>query len=155
MGLVLNTQRVTRLDLFQHDIIDGSLELLYFGLQGLTRKTSYSMAVHDLTKIHHLILFVVARRDGVVLSELCASFGMTPADLYRPVRRLRDIGFIATTRDPLRTRCKVMRITARGRQVESEASEAERKVMRDAFEHAGDAAASGWASVMTVISKSA
>ena len=151
----LNSPRVSRLELKRLDEIDDALELMYFGLRGMTRDADDLLGVHGLSRSHHRILFVIARRDGLSVGELQAALGVSAQAMHGPMKQLRDKGFVAVSRDPSRHRIRSLHLTEQGRRVEAEASEAERKVIRDAFARAGDPAAGMWAKVMAIVAQNA
>ena len=75
--------------------------------------------------------------------------------MHGPMKQLRDKAFVAVSRDPAKYRTKSLHLTEQGRRVEAEASEAERKVMRDAFARAGGTAAEKWSRVMGLVAQNA
>lgn len=147
--------RVNRVDLKAADPVDPSLELMYFGLKGMTREADALLAAHGLGRAHHRILFVIARIDGISVGALRDSLGISAQALHRPLKQLQERGFVAISRNPNEHRSKGLHLTASGRAIEHDASEAERAVMRDAFREAGPKAAAQWASVMEIIAANA
>jgi len=143
--------RVERLRLKQLDALDGAMELIYFGLRGATREADELLALYGLSRAHHRILFVIARRDGITVGELRASLGISAQAMHRPLKALQDAGFVATSRDPARHRYKALHLSARGRDLEHEASERERATWRAAFAAAKPGAAEAWAEIMTAV----
>ena len=151
----LSSPRVHRLELKRLDEIDDALELMYFGLRGMTREADDLLAVHGLSRSHHRILFVIARRDGLSVGDLQSALGVSAQAMHGPMKLLRDKAYVAVSRDPSRHRIKSLHLTEQGRRMEAEASEAERKVMRDAFARTGDAAADSWSAVMGIVAQNA
>ena len=137
------------------DPLDGALELMYFGLRGMTRQADDLLARQGFSRSHHRIMFVIARRDGLTVGELRAALGVSAQAMHRPLKQLSDGGFIAVSRDPTRHRFKALHLTALGRDLEARASESERRVIRDAFAGAGGDAAAGWSTVMANIAENA
>ena len=122
------TIRVNRVDLTRIDELDDALELMYFGLRGMTRDADDLLGRRGLSRSHHRILFVVARRDGISVGELRAALGVSAQAMHRPLKQLADTGMIAVSRDPTRHRYKALHLTQRGREIEDQASGAERRV---------------------------
>ena len=144
--------RVNRVDLKAIDPIDASLELMYFGLKGMTREADERLAEDGLGRAHHRILFIIARQDGISVGTLRDNLGISAQALHRPLKLLMELGFVAVSRNRDHHRIKSLHLTDMGRTIEHEASEAERRVMREAFARAGKAAAVHWAEVMKIIS---
>ena len=137
------------------DPLDEALELMYFGLRGMTREADDLLARNGFSRSHHRIMFVIARRDGLTVGELRSALGVSAQAMHRPLKQLTDGGIIAVSRDPTRHRFKALHLTARGRDLEAKASGAERRVIRDAFTCAGNDAAAGWSTVMANIAENA
>jgi DNA-binding MarR family transcriptional regulator len=155
MAEPLESPRVNRVDLKAIDSADSSLELMYFGLKGMTREADELLAAHGFGRAHHRILFVIARFDGVSVGVLRDNLGISSQALHRPLKQLQEGGYVAVTRNPTEHRTKGLHLTESGRAIEHAASEAERRVMRGAFDAAGDAAAKAWTEVMKAIAANA
>jgi len=147
--------RVNRVDLKAIDPIDPSLELMYFGLKGMTREADEMLAEHGLGRAHHRILFVIARFDGISVGTLRDNLGISAQALHRPLKQLQERGLVAVSRNPKEHRSKGLHLTKSGRAIEHAASEAERGVMREAFRRAGKTAEKHWAEVMKAIATNA
>ncbi|HYF57659.1 MAG TPA: MarR family winged helix-turn-helix transcriptional regulator [Burkholderiaceae bacterium] len=144
-------RQVNKVDLTPLDPLDPLLELMYFGLKGLTREADERLASHGLSRVHHRILFVIGRRDGITVGELHAMLGVTKQALHGPLRRLTEAGLVEVRRDAARHRAKPLHLTESGRRVEDEASGCERRVMDDALRRFGEAERRAWATVMRAI----
>ncbi len=116
------------------DPLDDVLELMYYGLKGMTRDADAFLAPLGLGRAHHRILFVICRTDGVTVGDLASTLGITKQALHRPMRDILMGGLATLERHPDRWRFKVIRLTERGREVEREASDRERAAMRQAFD---------------------
>ena len=147
--------RVNRVELGSLEPQDWALELMFFGLRGMTREADEYLAGLGLSRVHHRILFVLARREAVVMGELVATLGVTKQAMHRPMRQLLEVGLVSVDRDPARRRFKVVALTEQGRQVECEASDRERRVMQAAFDSAGQDSVEGWRRVMREVARSA
>ena len=147
--------RVNRVELGSLEPQDWALELMFFGLRGMTREADEYLAGLGLSRVHHRILFVLARREAVVMGELVATLGVTKQAMHRPMRQLLEVGLVSVDRDPARRRFKVVALTEQGRQVECEASDRERRVMQAAFDSAGQDSVEGWRWVMREVARSA
>jgi DNA-binding MarR family transcriptional regulator len=155
MSISNDNSRVNRVDMKRLDPMDPALELMYFGLRGMTREADAILERYELGRAHHRILFVLARRDGSTVGQLRDTLGISAQAMHRPLRQLQDKGFVAVSRDPTRHRFKALHLTEAGRSLEHDCSEAERAVMRTAFTQCGDAAAAHWARVMEIVARHA
>ncbi len=146
---------VNRLYLKKLEDLDDALELMYFGLKGMTREADDLLATYGLSRAHHRIMFVIARHEGVDVGTLIAALGVTKQAANRPMRRLFEGRFVAATREPGRHRNKTLHLTELGYDVERKASDCERAVMRAAFERAGRGGRKAWSTVMSAVAEHA
>jgi len=144
-----------RIELTPLEPLDGALELMFYGWRGMTRDADDYLAGLGLSRVHHRILFVVARRAELTAGELVETLGLTKQAVHRPMRQLLDGGYVRSERAPGRRRFKVLTLTERGAEVEHEASNRERRVMAEAFAAAGPAAQEAWLAVMAAVSRRA
>jgi DNA-binding MarR family transcriptional regulator len=135
--------------------LDGALELMFYGWRGMTRDADAYLESLGLSRVHHRILFIVARRDELTVGELVGALGLTKQAVHRPMRQLLEAGYVRSERAAGRRRFKILELTERGAEVEREASGRERRVMADAFEESGPAAREAWLAVMAAVSRRA
>ncbi|MEN2980064.1 helix-turn-helix domain-containing protein [Tistrella bauzanensis] len=133
--------------------LDDALALMYYGWRGMTREADAYLATLGLSRVHHRILYTIARRDGLTVSDLLAVLRITKQALHRPMKHLQDGGLITTSRDPAHHRYKRLHLTVMGQSVEDQASGHERRRMEQAFADAGPAARDAWAAVMASLGR--
>lgn len=127
---------------------DEALELMYFGSRGMTRRADEYLATMGLSRVHHRILYSVARGNGPTVTDIIAILSISKQALHRPLKQLLDKSYVTMARDPARHRFKILSLTPSGRKVEQRASELERQVMRRAFSKVGDEGRQAWLAVM-------
>jgi len=128
--------------------MDEALELMYFGWRGMTREADSYLATVGLTRVHHRILYSIARGNDLTMSDLLAILDISKQALHRPMTLLVDKGYVTLQRHQTQHRFKTLHLTAAGRKVEHQASEHERRVMSRAFAGNGARAFRIWADVM-------
>jgi DNA-binding MarR family transcriptional regulator len=133
-----------------HDL-DAALELMYYGWRGMTLEADDYLAKQGLSRPHHRILYVVARRPDIAIGALIDVLGISKQALNRPLNLLLERKLLTSRRAPEQHRSKLLRLTEVGRRVEQKASDHERKVMRDAFDRVGAPGAEAWMAVMKAI----
>jgi DNA-binding MarR family transcriptional regulator len=134
---------------------DDALALMYFGAKGMTRDADEYLATLGLARAHHRILFVIARRKRLTVGDLIATLGVTKQALHRPMKQLLDAGYVTWKRDAAERRSKLLRLTAKGRTIEDEASGRERAVMKRAFRKVGKEGRAAWITVMATVAEDA
>jgi len=133
-----------------HDL-DAALELMYYGWRGMTLEADGYLAKQGLSRPHHRILYVVARRPDIAIGALIEVLGISKQALNRPLNLLLERKLLTSKRAPEQHRSKLLRLTAAGQKVEQTASGHERKVMREAFDRVGAPGAAAWMAVMGAI----
>lgn len=143
-----SNSQVNIVDLKKLYPMDEALELMYFGWRGMTREADRYLATLGLTRVHHRILYSIARGNDLTISDLLSILDISKQALHRPMTMLIDKGYVAAVAHPTLHRFKILRLSPAGRKVEHQASEHERRVMARAFERGGTRAFRAWADVM-------
>lgn len=144
---------VDRTDLLQIHDLDPALELMYFGWKAMTEEADAFLATVGLSRVHHRILYVIARQPDVTVGSLQQILGISKQALHRPLKHLLEQDHVASKRDANQHRYKILALTAQGKRIEHRASELERKVMKRAFAKVGEDGASAWMQVMASIAE--
>jgi DNA-binding MarR family transcriptional regulator len=148
-----SNSHVNIVDLKKLHPMDEALELMYFGWRGMTREADRYLATVGLTRVHHRILYSIARGNDLTVSDLLAILDISKQALHRPMTLLIEKGYVTATAHPTLHRFKILRLTAAGRKVEHQASGHERRVMARAFERGGARAFTAWSDVMRETAK--
>lgn len=143
-----SNSQVNIVDLKKLYPMDEALELMYFGWRGMTREADRYLATLGLTRVHHRILYSIARGNDLTISDLLSILDISKQALHRPMTMLIDKGYVTAVAHPTLHRFKILRLSPAGRKVEHQASEHERRVMARAFERGGTRAFRAWADVM-------
>jgi len=130
------------------DPLDHSLELLHFGFRGLTVQADAFLETEGLSRVHHRILYVIARAEGINVGELAATLGVSKQAAHRPLTHLFERELITCTRPPERHRYKLLALTEAGRALEQKATELERQALREAFASTDACGQDAWMGVM-------
>ncbi|OAF17605.1 MarR family winged helix-turn-helix transcriptional regulator [Bradyrhizobium neotropicale] len=133
-----------------HDL-DAALELMYYGWRGMTLEADEYLAKLGLSRPHHRILYVVARRPDIAIGSLLEILGISKQALNRPLNLLLERKLLTSKRSPEQHRSKLLRLTDAGQRIEKNASDHERKVLRAAFDRVGEPGAAAWMAVMETI----
>jgi len=128
--------------------LDHALELLHFGFRGLTIKADQFLATRDLSRVHHRVLYIIARADEINVGDLALTLGVSKQALHRPLKHLIDQDLVFSSRCPEHHRFKLLQLTEVGRAVEQTATELERQTLHQAFSNVGVEGREAWTSVM-------
>lgn len=124
------------------------LALLHFGFRAVVKGPDAELARLGLGRVHHRLLFFIARSPGLPVSELTAILAVTKQALHAPLRRLVKDGFVRSETNPEDRRERRLSLTARGKALEDRLSGHQRRLFAAAFRSAGPAATRGFCSVL-------
>ncbi|MGM3390131.1 MarR family transcriptional regulator [Stutzerimonas stutzeri] len=130
------------------DPLDHSLELLHFGFRGLTMDADRFLEAQGLSRVHHRVLYVIARADEVNVGDLAATLGVSKQAAHRPLAHLFERDLVCYNRQPNRHRYKLLSLTQQGQALEQEATELERRALREAFAGLNFDGQDAWRKVM-------
>jgi DNA-binding MarR family transcriptional regulator len=127
------------------------LALLYFGFRAVVKEPDRELARRGLGRVHHRILFFIARSPGLTVSELLATLEVTKQALHAPLRALVRQKLVTALANPDNRRQRRLALTARGRALEQRLSGHQRRLFAAAFRAEGPNAAAGWRVIMRAL----
>ena len=134
---------------------DGALLLMHFAFRGLVVKADAFLAEQGLSRVHHRLLYAVARAAGISIGQLIEMLGVSKQALHRPLKFLQDEGYVVAERDPQQHRSKQLRLTVRGARIEKQASAHEREAMETALRGVSAGEQDAWRKIMIVLARMA
>lgn len=130
------------------DDLHEAIEQFYFAYRGFTDRPDRILERRGLGRVHHRILYFIGRRPDVSVRGLLDLLAVSKQALNAPLRQLIEMGLVGAEAGALDRRVKNLRLTALGRKLEAELTEAQTRHLRAAFDRAGPAAQAGWTAVM-------
>ncbi len=91
---------------------------MYYGWRGMTLEADEYLAKQGLSRPHHRILYVVARRPDIAIGALIEILGISKQALNRPLNLLLERKLLTSKRAPEQHRSKLLRLTEAGRRIE-------------------------------------
>lgn len=128
--------------------LDDAPALLFFAFRALTAEPDQILAERRLGRVHHRILYFIARRPGLRVGELLALLGVSKQALHRPLNALVRQELVEARVPAANRRAKELRLTAAGARLERRLTESQRRRFRRAFSAEGSAAEAAWRDVM-------
>jgi DNA-binding MarR family transcriptional regulator len=128
---------------------DDAPALLFFAFRALTAQPDRILSERGLGRVHHRILYFVARSPGVRVGGLLATLGVSKQALHGPLRELVRAGLVAATAAAGNRRAKELRLTPDGERLERRLTGAQRRRFARAFRGAGAGAEQGWREIMS------
>src|SRR5699024_11310185 len=76
--------------------LNETLMLFYFAYRTFTKEPDRILQQHGSHRLHHRILFFVARKPEISVHELLATLEVTKQALHAPMRQLSEMGYITS-----------------------------------------------------------
>ena len=130
-----------------------ALESMHFGFRAMTYKPDQQLARLGLSRIHHRLLYFLVRHPGCSVNELLQIMRVSKQYLHLPLKKMIAQGYVRQQPDTADRRIKRIRLTAKGKKLEYELTEVQRKKFAEIFRQAGPAAEKHWRQVMTLLSE--
>lgn len=128
-----------------------AVELMHFAYRAMIAGPDAILARRGLTRVHHRILYFVARMPGESVNSLLRTLGVTKQALNGPLRTLYQQGLLTFERSSQDGRVKRLQLTATGRRLERRLATLQQAYFADAFAAAGAQAEAGWRAAMQVL----
>lgn len=135
----------------RQDELNLALESMHFGFRAMTYKPDQRLAELGLTRVHHRLLYFVARHPGCSINELLQVMRVTKQYLNRPLRQMIELGYLAQRTDSDDRRVRRLSLSAKGKKLEHELTEVQRRHFAVIFKQVGPAAEKHWREVMALL----
>ncbi len=124
------------------------LVLLHFAFRAVIKEADAQLLARGFGRVHHRILFFIARNPGQRVAELWATLGVTKQALHKPLQQLVLAKLVENRAEPSNRRLHCLNLTPRGTKLEQRLSGQQRRLFSSAFRKAGPVAAAGWRTIM-------
>ena len=138
-------------DLSRRRELDAALEALHFAFRAITAGPDSALAKRGLSRVHHRILFFVAKQPDQRVNQLLATLGVTKQALNAPLRQLVQRGLVAESVDAADRRAKRLRLPPAGRGLEERLSGKQADRFARVFRTVGKANEAAWYEVMHLL----
>lgn len=123
------------------------MEAFFFGYQAFTAKADEMLARRGLSRVHHRILFFIAKYPGLSMKQLLGYLGVSKQALSIPLRQLQEMNLVVSVTADEDKRKRLLGFTAEGAKLERALRREQAKLLQRAFAEAGEAAVNGWLTV--------
>lgn len=127
------------------------MEAFFFSYRAFTAKPDEMLERRGLSRVHHRILFFIARNPGLSVSELLSALGVTKQELNVPLRQLLERDLIRSEACDNDKRRRLLELTAEGGKLEKALRQEQGRLLQRAFDEAGEDAVRGWLAVNQAI----
>jgi DNA-binding MarR family transcriptional regulator len=143
--------RLTKMNSSRNASLHEAIESFHFAFRAFTARPDQILAERGLARLHHRVLYFVARRPGQRVNDLLATLGVTKQALHGPLRQLVEEGLVEVAPDADDRRGRCLSLTGEGRALESRLSATQRDIMARVFRQQGAEAEAGWRQIMAAL----
>lgn len=140
-------------DLIKSDLQLEAIQAFFYSYRAFTAKPDEMLARRGLSRVHHRILFFIARNPGLSVSQLLAALGVTKQALNVPLRQLLERDLIRSEACDSDKRRRLLALTAEGSKLEKALRREQEQLLQRAFGEAGEEAVNGWLAVNQAIAR--
>ncbi len=131
--------------------LNNALEAMHFGFRAMIYQPDLRLSGLGLSRIHHRLLYFVGRNPGCSVNELLQIMRVSKQYLHKPLKKMVDLGYVRQRTDSRDRRIKRLQNTARGKKLEFELTDAQRKRFAEIFRQTGPTAEKHWHEVMDLL----
>ncbi|AKA68462.1 MarR family winged helix-turn-helix transcriptional regulator [Clostridium scatologenes] len=128
--------------------LDDIKALFYFAYKTFTEEPDHMLVKYGIQRMHHRILYFVARFPGISINELLTLLEISKQALNSPLRKLIEKGFIASVPSKQDLRVRQLSLTKEGKELEKKLSYVQSKVLKNIFNELGEECLISWIKVM-------
>lgn len=147
------TEYVNMIDPLREQELNEALELFFFAYRAFTAHPDEILAARGLQRVHHRILYFVARNPGIGVNGLLRVLGVSKQALHAPLARLVELGLVESRPAEHDRRIRELRLTEDGAALERELSDSQRTRMDAIFSEAGSDKERAWREVMEAVAR--
>jgi len=139
---------VNTIDNKREEELNAALELLHFCFRAVIAEPDRILAKQGFGRAHHRILYFLAHRPGMLMTELIEVLSVSRQALHRPLGDLLRKGHLVIEPSPHNRRNNILTLTAKGMALERTISGLQRDAFQEAFSAAGPTAERHWRAIM-------
>lgn len=128
--------------------IRQAMELLFFSYRDFTSEPDQILARYGFGRAHHRVIYFVGRHPAMTVSELLDILRITKQSLSRVLSQLVREDFIQQRPGTEDRRQRLLELTEKGKKLESELIEVQRRRIARAYRVAGADAVAGFRTVL-------
>jgi DNA-binding MarR family transcriptional regulator len=133
------------------EAVREGIELLFFAYRDFTAEPDAILAGYSFGRAHHRVIHFIGRHPQMTVSELLGILRITKQSLSRVLRQLIRQELILQRPGAHDRRQRLLELTPKGRELERQVSEPQRKRVANAYRKAGAPAVAGFRNVLLAI----
>ena len=132
----------------REDEVRQGIELLFFAYRDFTAEPDAILQRYGFGRAHHRVVHFVGRHPQMTVSELLGILRITKQSLARVLGQLVRQGFVVQRPGVRDRRQRLLELTDKGRDLESQLSQPQRARVAEAYRRAGAQAVEGFRKVL-------
>jgi len=132
--------------------IEADIELLFYGYRAFTAQADALLAERQWNRVHHRVLYFIARNPGIAVNQLLSKLGVSKQALHGPMKALQTAGLIETRSDQHDKRIKSLYLTTLGSELENELTSPQRELLQALETELGTEVTAAWRQMMLALS---
>lgn len=133
------------------EALNQALELIFHAQKAITAPPDAILAEYGWNRVHHRILYFVARQPGISQQELLGILGVSKQALHGPLRQLIEAGLVENRPSAADRRVRCLMLTSSGVDLEQRLSNPQRELLAHAFQSVSNSATVSWVETMQAI----
>lgn len=138
-------------DIKRRKELNDALELMHFCFRKLIEKPDQLLAERGMHRMHHRLLYFIARHEGLSVSELQAILKISKQALHRPLSTLMSKDMVESAACIEDARVRKLSLTRKGKALEVRLSRMQRNQFRKVFKHISPESELAWREVMHLL----
>lgn len=139
------------IDQLKQSELHEAMERFYFAYRSFTEGPDRILQAKSLTRVHHRILYFVARNPHININELLGLLQVSKQALNAPLRKLTELGLVRPELAEHDRRVKQLTLSGEGKELEAKLSKTQMTHLEKVFAKCGKRAVLGWSEVMTAM----
>ncbi len=138
-------------DLHRQAELREAIELFFFGYRAFTAPPDRLLEAWGLGRVHHRVLYFVARQPGITVTELQGVLGVSKQALNGPLRQVAEAGLVGSAADASDKRVRRLHLTDKGGQLEAALTGTQVEMLEKVFAQLGADTELAWKQVMQAL----
>lgn len=130
-----------------------AMEAFFFGYQAFTAKPDEMLEKRGLSRVHHRILFFIAKYPGLNMTELLSYLAVSKQALNTPLRQLVEMNLVYSAAAPHDKRKRLLGFTPEGAKLEQALRREQARLLQRVFTEMGEEAVEGWLAVNRALAR--
>jgi len=142
-------------DLKRQAALRDAIELMYFAYRSFTDGPDRILERRGLGRVHHRILYFIARQPDVSVRGLLATLDVSKQALNAPLRQLMEMNLVSSSSGLEDRRIRNLRLTPEGHRLEAELTGVQMERLEAAFEACPAVDERAWRRIMVQLGEAA